>query len=251
MNLFTTATLSLSAACLLAGHASADTITIREGLDGYAGTQDTWFSERTTGGELNGFPEGSYIRTAQWASANQQSLLRFDGVENLLAPGGTINSAILRLTVPSDITFSDGEANAVHQMLVDWIETDTYGATPWAGGATQQIDLDGIEAAAVATANSDSYADGVTFLIAQGTVIELDVTAIVQNWANGDANYGFMFQSSGNAAGNGLFMASSEYVGADGEVARPTLIIDGDVVPEPGSIALLAFGGALLARRRR
>lgn len=248
MNLFTTATLSLSAACLLAGHASADTITIREGLDGYAGTQDTWFSERTNG-ESNGAPEGTYIRVGQWSSANQQALLRFDGVEALLQPGGTINSATLRLVVPANLQYSDGESNAVHQMLIDWAETDAYGAaTPWAGGATQHIDLDGIEAAAVATANSASYADGVTFLIPQGTVIELDVTAIVQNWANGDANYGFMFQSSGNAAGDALFMASSENAT---EADRPTLIIDGDLVPEPGSIALLAIGGALLARRRR
>ena len=249
MNLLTTTTLSLSAACLLVGHASADTITIREGLNGYAGTQDTWFSERSTGGENAGFPETSYFRTGLWSAANQQSVLQFAGAEDFLVSGGTINSAILQVTIPSDITFSDGETNALYEMLVPWVETDTYGSAPWAGGATQQIDLDDIEASSVAIADSTAF--GIANVIPQNTVVTFDVTSVVQGWANGEDNYGFLFQSLGLAGGGGLFMASSEYDGADGEAARPTLIIDGDVVPEPGSIALLAIGGALLARRRR
>ena len=78
---------SLLVVMTVAGLANADTVTLREGLGGYAGTQDTWFSHRTTSNELNGFPEGTYIRTAIWGTpplysdgANQQGLLRFDGI---------------------------------------------------------------------------------------------------------------------------------------------------------------------------
>ncbi|MFI4860982.1 MAG: DNRLRE domain-containing protein [Phycisphaerales bacterium JB063] len=251
MKLFATlsATAITTATLLAASAAQADTLTVREGLNGYAGTQDTWFSERSTGGENAGFPESTYIRTALWSGANQQGLLQFVGLENMLVPGGTINSATLQLTVPSDITFSDGETNAVHQMLVAWEETDTYGSAPWAGGATPQIDLDDVEAASIAVADSNAFATD--DIIPQGAVLTFDVTSIVQAWADGEANYGFLFQSLGLAGGGGLFMASSEYDGADGEAARPTLIIDGDVVPEPGSLALLGLGGLAILRRRR
>ena len=137
----------------------AETVTFREGLDGYAATQDTWFSDRSF--EAGGFPEGIYIRTALW-STNQQGLLRFDHIFNneggLVPLGSAIANATLTVHVPSDILYSDGEANAIHKMLVDWTETDAYGATPWVGGASQQIDLDDVEAAATAVDDCTEYA---------------------------------------------------------------------------------------------
>jgi hypothetical protein len=229
--------------------ASAATISFQEGdSNGYAGTEDTWFSNRTNG-ESNGFPEGSFVRTALWAAANQQGLIRFNGVfgGSGVPLGSTINSASLTLHVPSDITYSDGEQNAAHQMLVDWVETDAYAAAQWAGGASQGIDLDDIEAASTAAATSP------VGLIAQNTTYSLDVTSIVQNWSDGAGNYGFLFQSLGLNAGNGLFMASSEYSGSDGIDKRPLLTID-YAVPEPTAITLMGLGGALLvvaSRSRR
>ncbi|WP_425398632.1 DNRLRE domain-containing protein [Aeoliella sp.] len=211
----------LGAVAVASDQSSAVTLTYREGLNGYAGTQDTWFSERTNG-ETDGFPEGNFIRSAQWASANQQSLLKFDGIFGGLGVplGSSIDNAMLTLTIPSDITYADGEANAVHQMLVDWEETDAYGATQWVGGATQGIDRDGVEAATIAVADSTSFAVG--GVIPAGTTLTYDVTPIVQSWSNGAGNHGFLLQSLGLAAGNGLFMASSEYAG---EAQRPTLDI--------------------------
>lgn len=214
---------ALGVACLgaafLSDQSSAVTLTYREGLNGYSGTQDTWFSERTNG-ETDGFPEVNYIRSAQWSAANQQALLKFDSIfGGLGVPLGTsIDNATLTLTVPSDITYADGEANAVHQMLVDWEDTDAYAATQWAGGATQGIDRDGVEAATSAVADSTAFA--VSGVIPSGATITYDVTPIVQSWSDGAGNHGFLLQSLGLAAGNGLFMASSEYAS---EALRPTL----------------------------
>ena len=199
-----------------------ETVTFREGLDGYAATQDTWFSDRSF--EAGGFPEGIYIRTGLW-STNQQALLRFDHIfdnEGGLVPSGSdISNATLTIHNPADIQYSDGEVNAVHKMLVDWVETDAYGAAQWAGGATLYIDRDDAEAASVAVDDCTEYA--INNKIPQGTTITFDVTAIVQDWSDGDDNYGFLLQSLGLNGGDGFFIASSEYSGSAGPISRPTL----------------------------
>jgi len=231
----------------VSGLANADTLTLREGLDAYAGTQDTWFSHAQAGG----YPTGTYLRTARRFTGdniNQQGVLRFDSIFNNdggpIALGLGINSATLTMYVVTDILYADGEANGIHKMLVDWDETDAYGAAPWAGGATLGIDRDDVEAVSVAVDDSTEY--GTPTMIATGTTMTFDVTSIVQDWSGGDGNYGFLFQSLGLAGGNGVFMASSEYAGAD---VRPTLTVD--FVPEPITLALFGLGGLGVLRRKR
>ncbi|MGI9455351.1 MAG: DNRLRE domain-containing protein [Aeoliella sp.] len=226
--------------------AEAATISFQEGdSNGYAGTEDTWFSERSTSNERDGNPDGSFVRTALWSAANQQGLIKFNGIfgGSGVPLGAPINSASLTLHVPSDIQYSDGEQNAVHQMLIDWVETDAHGdganPGPWSGGATGGVDLDDAEAASAA---ADLGPVGVT---PQNMTFSLDVTSIVQNWSNGAGNYGFLLQSQGLNAGNGLFMASSEYVGADGIDKRPRLTVD-YIIPEPTTFVLLGLGSVLV-----
>ncbi|WP_425398635.1 DNRLRE domain-containing protein [Aeoliella sp.] len=232
---------------VVAGNVTADaaTMSFQEGdSNSYAGTQDTWFSNRTNG-ESNGFPEGTFVRSALWSSANQQGLIKFDGVfgGGAIPLGSAIDSATLTLVVPSDITYADGEANAVHQMLVDWVETDAFAATQWAGGASEGIDLDDNEAASVAVADTTSYAVG--GVIPAGTTMEIDVTSVVQDWSDGAGNFGLLLQSLGQSAGNGLFVASSEYAGAGGQAARPLLTVN-YTVPEPTTALLLGLGSVLM-----
>ena len=86
---------SLLIVMTVAGLANADTLTLREGLAGYAGTQDTWFSHRSF--EAGGKPTGTYFRTAIWGNpptdgANQQALLRFDGIFD--NDGGSIPTVV-------------------------------------------------------------------------------------------------------------------------------------------------------------
>ncbi|MBN2376935.1 MAG: DNRLRE domain-containing protein [Sedimentisphaerales bacterium] len=207
--------------------------TFREGLDGYAGTQDTWFSHRSYQGENKGLSQVNYIRTGMWddppnSGANQQGLLKFDEMfEDEGGPiprGAVIYSATLTMHTPTDVAYAEGEANAVYKMLVDWSESDAYGAVPWEGGATRQIDLDDVEAGSTAVDDCTDYTD-TSNVIPKGTTMTFDVTSAVQDWANGDSNYGFLFQSLGQAGGHGFFMASSSYNGVDGQTVRPTLNI--------------------------
>ena len=203
----------------------------REGLDGYVGTKDTWFSHRTFQGENKGLSQVNYIRTGMWddppnSGANQQGLLKFDEMfEDEGGPiprGAVIYSATLTMHLPTDVAYADGEANAVHKMLVDWSETDAYGAAPWAGGATRQIDLNDVEASSIAIDDCTEYTDSKN-VIPKGATMTFDVTSAVQDWASGDSNYGFLFQSLGQAGGHGFFMASSSYNGVNGQTVRPTL----------------------------
>jgi hypothetical protein len=234
----------LLAAGILAGIAlltpapvRSDVLTFREGLGGYAGTEDTWFSARTSPPEASGFPAAGSLATALFDSgaANQQTLIQFTGIfgVGVIPQGATIDSATLALHVPSDVAGSDGEPNAVHQMLVGWTETDAHGSTPWAGGATGGVDTDGAEAAATAVADSTAFA--VDDVIPQSTAISFDVTSVVQSWSDSaGTNHGFLLQAvedGGNPGfgldgGNTLYVASSEYAGADGAEKRPTLTVD-------------------------
>ena len=231
---------------------------------GYRGTQATWFSERSS--ERAGFPNQHFFRTAQWPAANQQGLLRFDDLfgdeEGQVALGSTIESATLTLLVPDDITYSDGEAFAVHQMLVPWEVTDGWNAEPWAGGATRQIDLDGQEAAIKPVTDATAFATENGALngglpetrILYGTTLELDVTSLVAAWLDGAPNYGFLLQSLGQDAGNGLFMAGTYYLSNSGDTTgRPLLTIRTQIVPEPSSLVhlLVVLGGVVVCLKRR
>lgn len=227
------------------------TVSFQEGdANGYAGTQDTWFSPRDTSGEKFGFPNSDYFRTAEWPSTNQQALLRFDDIFGAGADqvplGSMIDNATLTITVDTR-QYSNGEANAVYKMLVDWLETDAFDAAQWAGGDTGGIDRDDVEAAATAVTDATAYAAG-NGIIDAGTVMDLDVTSIVQDWSDGDANYGFLLQSLGLASGDGLFMDSSE---SASQSERPKLTIN--YVPEPSGVLLMGLGvlAATLAFRRR
>ena len=235
---------------------------------GFRGTQATWFSGRVS--ERPGFPNQDFIRTAEWSAANQQALLRFDELfgdqPGQLPLGSPIEEATLTLSVPDDITFSDGEAFAVHQLLVAWDVTDAWGAAPWAGGATPQVDLDDIEAAAAFVAESSQFATEAGVFngglpgtrIPQGATLVLDVTPIVAAWSNGEANYGFLLRSLGEDGGNGLFLAGTHYISSSGSTeARPLLTIRTLAVPEPasGAIVLATFCvvvlGSTLEKRSR
>ncbi len=77
-----------------------------------------------------------------------------------------------------------------------------------------------------------SFSDGVA---------TVDISAIVQDWADGGANYGLVMDFVSMTSNNGI-----EYV--DGAKITVTTF---DPIPEPSSAALLGLGGLAMVMRRR
>ena len=185
--------------------------TIREGLDGYAGTQDVELRQvdpaLNTGANVSitldsDEPNGSGNDT--------QALVRFDG---LFGPGGAIpanskvTSAVLVLRV-----FDEGSGFTVHRALTSWDESATWNST--AAGISADDAEASIEVEASAGANTGT---GVTRVGPH----YFDVTETVQAWNNGEANQGWVLRPFASGT-NGVDFATSE--NADPS-QRPTLIV--------------------------
>lgn len=218
------------------------TAVFRQGLNGYTGAVDTWFSVRTNPVETGGLEAETYLRVGLWSAANQQALLRFDGLfdpgANGIPGSARVLSAELVLHNPADIsdTFgsrsAQGDAFAVHRVLTRWHGDTRLGSASWAGGATQQVDLDDREAAAQPLDDAKPFVSpAADYVIPDGTRIALDVSEAVRAWSLGEPNYGLLLQSIGidprqgdpPQDGDAIFLASSEYT--TDRSLRPTLSI--------------------------
>jgi hypothetical protein len=171
---------------------STETVTFRQGTDGYDGTVDTFLQEAAPG-----------VSNAAAATLNVDdddpngtgqdvhALLRFEGVvgdgSGQVPAGASVTDATLTLE-----TTNDGDGASVHRMLAAWSDTDTWDSLD--GG----VQADGTEAATDADATTGSVSVGPT---------TVDVTASVQAWIDGDSNRGWAFLPSG---GDGWDFYSAE-----------------------------------------
>ncbi len=139
-----------------------------------------------------------------------QGLIAFPDIigksDGQIAPESTVSSATLILTVPDD-----GNATipvTFHRMLKPWVEneatwTKLTSSTLFGNSATNPLD----NAAALLADPSDPIDDGggepgvdyveasaVSKVLYPAGKIEIDVTAVVQAWANGTPNYGLFLQ---------------------------------------------------------
>ena len=218
------------------GRFSTEVQTFSEGENGYAGTEDLWFSSREAETQPN--PNETFIRTGLFDigedTIHQQGLVQFSelfgNAQGQVLPGANIVSATLAFSVPTDIPDASGEAQAVHAMLTDWSESTAAFADPaWSGGPTLNIDANGVEASQEAIASCSAFTDSGlgdanTSVIEAGQSIHYDVTSVVQSWGAGEGAFGFLLEGLGTGGGNGLFLASSEYAGT-GSDPRPRLTI--------------------------
>jgi hypothetical protein len=180
-------------------------LAFQEGVDGYAGTIDTELWEVSPNKVLE--KNDSVSTDTDNDGGQSQILLRFDDLfgsgPRQIPPGSTIHKA--RLIV---MAFDPGNPVHLHRMLVPWDRSATWNSM------VAGVSADDLEAA--------RQADGFTFgrLVANQQRVVFEVTDTVQNWANGVANYGWVFLNTGS---NGWDFYASEYE----EVAsRPQLVVE-------------------------
>lgn len=222
-----------------------DIIGYQNGVNSYAGSSDLRIDSLGTNIDgstvaevfMDGFDDAA-------SSPDQAYLVRFDGLN--LAQYAEIYRAELVLVSG----FSSGAADSpgpynIHQMLRDWTTSTTYA----------ELDSDGNPALSTSV---ELVAGGVlapsavtTTGINDTEVVHLDVTSIVENWRNGQANYGFYIGTPAVAEGgtnNGWQVFTT---GAADASFRPELRIIGIRVPEPSTCALILSSGLLLTAIRR
>lgn len=206
--------------------ASAATITLSHGANGYTRVIDTFLNEGepdASSGDLT----FSRVDGNDSTSFSDHALIEFSDIFgygiNQLPLGSQVVSAILTLHVVD----SGGCGFSLHQMLAPWSESDSW--NDWVGG----IAADDLEAKAAADVMLDTVSSG---------ELDVDVTASLQRWASGETNYGWVLLPKNPSDGDGW-----EFTSSDGEIG-PVLTVS--YVPEPATMSILALGGLALLRRR-
>lgn len=220
-----TQSLPCTIALAIASAASAQqTISFRQGDNGYAGTQDTWVNQDS--------PNSSYgnagtrwvdddVPNSAFSDYRGQALLRFDGIidASAIPPGSTIVSATLEIHVVEDIDTPFWNPYIdVYPVVRAWDEGSTWNSLD--GGLSQPQDL----APRWASFNGDNEPE-------DNSIKLIGVTGLVQAWADGQPNWGVAFLPEiidGND--DGIEIATSEW-GTVGQ--RPKLTVTFIAPPPP------------------
>ncbi|MDX1465773.1 MAG: Ig-like domain-containing protein, partial [Halomonas sp.] len=156
------------------------TVQFQQGLDGYAGTADTYLREAAPGTSLAGATTLNIDSSD--GGGKVQTVLRFDDLfgdgAGQIPLGATILSASLEVQ-----TTSKGDGATLHRMLQPWRDDATW------DGLENGIQADGVEAM--------TQADLDTGFVGVGST-RLDVTSSLQAWADGELNLGWAFLPTGS-----------------------------------------------------
>jgi hypothetical protein len=246
---------------LLAGPAPAASVMFQEGINGYSGTSDTWLGYNDDF-ENFGNDWDIHVRHDTYGSVDDRvTLIRFN--LSSLPANAVITSASLSLLYYDDYNISSSDSLTVtaSRMLKSWTE-GTGGkddartgaawyyqyaypdTTQWYNGGARGVNQDRL-------ANPDASVTlyDINNSYAWATFSGSGITASVANWyANPSQNFGWVMDYSAYSDSmDGAIFHSSEYSTSPADyVWRPRLQIDYSIVPEPGSLVLLA-GIALTA----
>lgn len=256
-----------AAAVLASAWSGAAPVVLQQGLNGYAGTDDTFLFQNyaglTTGGTGN-INAGGWVGGA--GTTAERGLIRFD-LSSLA--GQTITSASLTLTSTGQIVDHAWSDTLTLYRVSDankaWVGGTEYANAPGSNGYATWANLNenDVPGSAVAWAGSAGLMTAGTDYIATplataaissadaiGTQYTLTFAdaAFLNDWAtNPSNNAGFLLVLPGGevARMQEVSFASAQ---ADTASARPQLSV---VVPEPISLGLFATALVLMAGRRR
>ena len=223
-----TASLSLLLALSCAGSVRAEQLTLRQGLNGYTGTEDTSLyqdrPDNTNGGGVHLFAG----ITAQ--SQARRALIRFD-LTGAMPAGSTIQQATLRLTVNRG---REGDTtNTLSRLVADWGEGNVDAGEPGGLGASAMPgDATWVQSFHQQTSwaqNGGDYAAAQTMAVvgeAVGSVATFTSAAMavdVQFWLENPAqNFGWLIRGNESSLQNARRYSSSEAQSAE----SPTLTIE-------------------------
>ena len=198
-------------ACAAAGIAAdtpapgKTTVTVQNGVNGYAGTIDVEIWAVSPNTCLEGNPSAS--SDADNDGGESQVLIRFESIvgdrPGQVPPHSAVHSAKLVVSA-----FDEGNPVHLHRMLVPWKRTATW------NGLVAGVTADGLEA----SKKVDSFTFGK--ISASTSAIPFQVTDTVQAWVNGEANFGWVFINTGT---NGWDFYTSEF---EEVKQRPRLIVE-------------------------
>lgn len=198
------------------------TITFRQGVDGYAGTRDTYLSAAeasTNNAAATGlWVDGDASDVA--GSQPRQALLQFDGIlgSGKIPAGAVIESATLGLRTGTTPQSHSADPMTLSRMLGPWTDASTWSSLG------SGISTDGVEAILGGNA---------TFVPAvNGGGLSFDVTESLYAWQSGAPNRGWVFTPGGS---DGWRIESAEAVRiAD----RPALTVTYVVPAAAGEVVL-------------
>jgi hypothetical protein len=206
------------------------TTSLRDGVNGYNATTDTWIDANaptaTHGGDETAWVDGNR------ANGNpSQALIRFDlfGAGNI-PRGSMIDAATLTLHTSQLDNAQSPDGMAIYRLL------ETFGnGTSW--NTDNGMSTDGLETLLAAS--------GTVFPTQQGMFVTFDVTESVNTWSQGATNHGWLIDALG---GNGWQFDTAE----NATIAfRPQLDVTFRVVPEPTAMAFFGLAALGLMRRAR
>ena len=246
--------------------AGAASVTFQQGINGYAGTYDTWLGGNDYA--VNFGNDGDlHVRHDTYGTYDDRTtLIKFD-VSSLPAHA-VINTATLSLLYYDDwnIASSDSLTVAAYRLIRPWTEGTGGGAedrtgaafyyqyaypdtTQWYNGGARGVDHDR-QASADASVTLYSITTPLWAAFSSDSI-----AASVAYWyANPSQNFGWVLDYTAYSdTMDGALFHSSEYSTSPADyVWRPKLDITYTVVPEPGVIGLFALSlASLLSRRNR
>lgn len=227
----------LLAGIALGGEAAALTLMYTEGDGGaHSDTDATYIRDSASHSGLNFGSDASLLVENDSSQGTTRTLIAFGDIigagSGQIATGSTVTSATLKLVTGSNNADGSADIHSVHQVLSGWDE-DTVTWDSFNMGGVAGVDF---VASALATYTPADFE----------TAYEIDVTAAVQAWANGEDNFGLMILNPG--------ADRSTYASDDSAYSswRPMLIVELSMaVPEPSTALLVGIGLVLLAGRRR
>jgi hypothetical protein len=162
------------------------TVVLQQGIAGYQGCQDTWLDQDqpgTVNGSAATIVVDDDVTNSPFQDRRAQGLIRFDGLfgapgSGRIPAGAQIVSAWLTLEVVEDIDAPSLPDFLLHRVLIDWNEQSTWNTL----GGGLQVGSELAPNPIVIRGDNNRDGDGLR---------HLDVTAMVQAWANGAPNHGF------------------------------------------------------------